>query len=165
MIGTSPGRSAALHDADMPLRIVESLDHRSESINISNTEVRDSPAIPAVFKVGGDLIVSPHGEERRAESIVNAQTGNSGSHLLGCLPPVIRDHDGLDQRVEFYLPPAFPGLLSDVVDRSVESLSLPAGLVTLTVFERAPEHCETDDVGMAGRMSKSRLAVHADEQR
>jgi hypothetical protein len=41
----------------------------------------------------------------------------------------------------------------------------PADLVTLPVFEGATEHRETDDVGMAGHMSKSSLAVDADEQR
>ncbi len=147
------------------LDVLEPLDNRSETVNISNAEVRDSPAIPASYKVVGDLIMSSDGEKWCAESVLDAQTGNSGSHLFGGLPPVIGDHDCLDQHIEFYLPPAFPGLLSDVVDGGVDSLLFPASLVTLTVFEGAPEHREADYVCMAGRMSEGRLAVHANEQR
>jgi hypothetical protein len=53
----------------------EPVDHWGETIKISNTEVGDIPAIPASFKVVGDLIVSTDGEKRCAQSIVNAQTG------------------------------------------------------------------------------------------
>ena len=146
------------------LGTVEPLDHRGESANISNAEVRDSPAIPARHKVIGDLVVGPDSQKRRAESVVNAEAGNSGSHLFGCFLPVICDHDGLHKHVEFYLAPAFPSLLADVVDCGVESLWFPAGLVALTVLEGATEHRESDDVGMAGRMSESPLAVHTDKQ-
>lgn len=146
------------------LDILEPLDDRSETTDISNAEVRDSPAIPASYKVVGDLIVGPDGEKRRTECIVDAEAWNTRSHLLGCLPPVIRDHDGLDKHIEFHLPPAFPSLLADEVDGRVESLLFPADLVALAVFEGAPEHGKTDDVGMAGRVSESPLAVDADEQ-
>jgi len=140
------------------------LDHRGESTNISNAEVRDSPAIPAHHKVIGDLVMGPDRQKRRAESVVNAETGNSGNHLFDCLPPVIRDHDGLHKDVEFHLAQALAGLLADVVDSGVESPWFPAGLVALTVFKGATEHRETDDVGMAGRMSERPLAVYTDEQ-
>ena len=93
------------------LDILEPLYNRSETVNISNAEVRDSPAIPASYKVVGDLIISSDGEKRCAESVLDAQTGNSGSHLFGGLPPVIGDHDGLDQHVELHVPPVFSGLL------------------------------------------------------
>ncbi len=112
----------------------------------------------------GDLVVGPDGQKRRAQSIVNAQTGNSGNDLFGCLPPAIRDYHGLHKHVEFHLAPALPSLLADVVDRGVESLWLPAGLMALTVFESATEHRESDDVGMAGRMSERPFAVYADQE-
>ena len=111
----------------------------------------------------GDLVVGPDSQKRRAKSVVNTEAGNAGNHLFGRLPPVIRDHDGLHKHVEFYVSP-FSSLLADVVDSVVESPWFPAGFVTLTVFEGATEHCESDDVGMAGRMSESPLAVHTDEQ-
>ena len=69
----------------------------------------------------------------------------------------------MDQRVELHLLLTFPSLLADVADGRVESLLLPADLVTLTVFEGATEHRETDNVGMAGRMSERALAIDADE--
>jgi hypothetical protein len=96
---------------------------------------------------------------------VNAQSGNSGSHLFGCLPSIVRDYNGLNQHVEFYLLRAFFGPLSYVVDRGVDSLLLPASLVSLTILKGPTEHRETDYVGMTGRMSEGRLAVHANEQR
>lgn len=146
------------------LGTLEPLDHRGESANISNAEVGDSPAIPARHKVIGDLVVGPDSQKRRAESVVNAEAGNARNHSFGCLPPVMRDHDGLHKHVEFHLAHALPSLLADVVDSAVESAWFPACLVALTVFEGATEHCESDDVGMAGRMSKRPLAVYTDEQ-
>lgn len=154
-----------LGTSGQPLGTSEPLDHRSESIDISNAEVRDSPAIPARYEVVRNLIVGPDSEKWCGQCIVNAQSGNSGSHLFGCLLPVVRNHNGLNQHVKFYLLPAFPGLLSEVVDGGVDSLLLPASLVPLTILKGPTEHRETDYVGMTGRMSQSRLAVHADKQR
>lgn len=145
-------------------RGAEPPDHRSKSINVPNAEVRDSPAIPASFEVVGDLIVGSDGEKWRTERIVNAETRNLRSHLCGCLPPVISDHDGLNQDVQFQLIPAFLSLLSERADGPVEPLLFPADLVPLSVVEGATKHRETDDVGVAGRVSKSPSTVHTNEK-
>jgi hypothetical protein len=112
----------------------------------------------------GDLVMGPDGQEGHAESIADAKTGDSGSHLFGSPLPVVRHHDGLDQYVEFQLLPPLPGRLSDVVDDGVEPLGFPADRVPLAVFEGTTEHRQPDDVGMAGRMSESPLAVDANQQ-
>ncbi len=134
------------------------MNHRSETIKVSDAEVGDSPALPTYFEVVGDLIVGPDGEKRCAQSIVDAQTGHSGSQLFGCPSPVVGHHDSLDQHVEFHLLPALSGLLSDVSDGGVEPFLFPADLVTLSVLKGATEHRQTDDVGMLGRMSEGPLS-------
>ncbi len=60
--------------------------------------------------------------------------------------------------------PAVPGLLANEVDRRVEPFCLPTNLVALTIVERATEHRETDDVGVAGRMGESPFAVDTNEE-
>ena len=113
----------------------------------------------------GDLIVGPEGEKWRGESVRNAQTRGAPGRLLCRSSAIVRDDDRLDQHIEFQLRPPISSLLTDVADGRVEPVSLPSDFMTLTILERAAEHRETDNVGVANRMCESLLAVDADEQR
>ena len=56
------------------LQASEPLDHWREVGDISNAEVRDTPAITAGQEVLSDLIMGPEGQKWSGESVFDAQT-------------------------------------------------------------------------------------------
>ena len=114
--------------------------------------------------MASDLVVGPDSEERGNENIISTETGDPRCNLVCCLQAVASDDDRLHQHIEFQVFPALASLLTDMANRCIEPFRLPTHFMMLAVVECPPEHGESDDVGVPGRMGQSPLAVDPHEQ-